>query len=106
MVRAADWVVNLGAEGGTRGGRLVFAGTPAALLGSQDWGRRDHTRRSSYDARKAPWRRRTPMTRCWRCSRFDAAPIDPAAAVRGAGATLRGWCAVVGPGDAATIDPA
>jgi excinuclease UvrABC ATPase subunit len=36
VVRAADWVVDLGPEGGTRGGRLVFAGTPEALLGSQE----------------------------------------------------------------------
>lgn len=36
VVRAADWVVDLGPEGGTRGGRLVFTGTPAALLASQE----------------------------------------------------------------------
>ena len=36
VVRAADWVVDLGPEGGTRGGRLVFSGTPKALLASQE----------------------------------------------------------------------
>jgi excinuclease UvrABC ATPase subunit len=36
VVRAADWVVDLGPESGTRGGRLVFTGTPAALLRSPD----------------------------------------------------------------------
>ena len=28
---AADWVVELGPEGGSGGGRIVFEGTPAAL---------------------------------------------------------------------------
>ena len=36
VVRAADWIVDLGPEGGTKGGRLVFAGTPAALLRSPE----------------------------------------------------------------------
>jgi excinuclease UvrABC ATPase subunit len=36
VVRAADWVVDLGPDGGTRGGRLVFTGTPEGLLASQE----------------------------------------------------------------------
>ncbi len=32
VVRNADWVIDLGPEGGSRGGRLVFAGKPAQLL--------------------------------------------------------------------------
>jgi excinuclease ABC A subunit len=31
VVRQADWVIDLGPEGGSRGGRVVFEGTPAAL---------------------------------------------------------------------------
>ena len=31
VVRNADWIIDLGPEGGTRGGELVFTGTPAAL---------------------------------------------------------------------------
>jgi excinuclease UvrABC ATPase subunit len=32
VVRQADWVIDLGPEGGSRGGRVVFEGTPAALI--------------------------------------------------------------------------
>ena len=31
VIRAADWVIDLGPEGGTQGGGLVFCGTPSAL---------------------------------------------------------------------------
>ena len=32
VVRNADWIIDLGPEGGTRGGSIVFTGTPADLL--------------------------------------------------------------------------
>ncbi|MGV0098536.1 ATP-binding cassette domain-containing protein [Streptomyces californicus] len=32
VVKRADWVIDLGPDGGRRGGELVFAGTPASLL--------------------------------------------------------------------------
>jgi excinuclease UvrABC ATPase subunit len=32
VVRNADWVIDLGPEGGTRGGEIVFTGTPSELL--------------------------------------------------------------------------
>ncbi len=32
VVKQADWVVDLGPGGGDRGGRLVFQGTPEALV--------------------------------------------------------------------------
>jgi len=31
VVRHADWIIDLGPDGGSKGGKLVFAGTPAAL---------------------------------------------------------------------------
>jgi excinuclease UvrABC ATPase subunit len=36
VVRNADWVIDLGPEGGNKGGRVVFAGTPRDLLGAKD----------------------------------------------------------------------
>ncbi|MEN3340274.1 MAG: hypothetical protein V7647_3950 [Acidobacteriota bacterium] len=32
VVRRADWVIDLGPEGGSKGGRVVFTGTPAELV--------------------------------------------------------------------------
>ena len=32
VIRNADWIIDLGPEGGSRGGRVVFSGTPAGLL--------------------------------------------------------------------------
>jgi len=31
VIRSADWVIDLGPEGGSKGGELVFAGTPQGL---------------------------------------------------------------------------
>jgi excinuclease UvrABC ATPase subunit len=52
VVRAADWIVDLGPEGGTKGGRIVFTGTPAALLGSQESHTAEYLRRA--EGRSAP----------------------------------------------------
>ena len=46
VVRAADWIVDLGPDGGSKGGRIVFRGTPAALLGSQESHTAEHLRRT------------------------------------------------------------
>jgi excinuclease UvrABC ATPase subunit len=32
MIKNADWVVDMGPEGGTKGGKVVFEGTPKQLL--------------------------------------------------------------------------
>ena len=31
VIRAADWIIDLGPEGGERGGEIVCAGTPAQV---------------------------------------------------------------------------
>ena len=36
VIRAADWIVDLGPEGGEKGGRIVFEGTPAGLMKSRN----------------------------------------------------------------------
>ena len=35
VIRNADWIIDLGPEGGTRGGEIVFTGTPTELLGAE-----------------------------------------------------------------------
>ncbi|HET6335235.1 MAG TPA: ATP-binding cassette domain-containing protein, partial [Polyangiales bacterium] len=32
VIRSADWIIDLGPEGGSKGGELVFEGTPAELV--------------------------------------------------------------------------
>ncbi|NNJ55649.1 MAG: hypothetical protein HKP14_05935 [Bacteroidia bacterium] len=36
VIKCADWVIDLGPEGGDRGGNLVFEGTPEELIGDKD----------------------------------------------------------------------
>ncbi len=36
VIKQADWLIELGAEGGTKGGKILFTGTPQALLKSDD----------------------------------------------------------------------
>ena len=33
MIKSADWVIDIGPEGGDQGGHVVFEGTPEDLLG-------------------------------------------------------------------------
>jgi excinuclease UvrABC ATPase subunit len=36
VIRNADWIIDMGPEGGTKGGRVMFEGTPRALLDAKD----------------------------------------------------------------------
>ena len=36
LIKNSDWVIDLGPEGGEKGGRLIFQGTPEQLLAAPD----------------------------------------------------------------------
>ena len=36
LIKSSDWVIDLGPEGGEKGGRLIFQGTPEQLLAAPD----------------------------------------------------------------------
>jgi len=36
MIKSADWVIDIGPEGGDKGGQLVFEGTPEEMIGHPD----------------------------------------------------------------------
>ena len=36
VIKTADWVIDLGPEGGDRGGRVVAAGTPEEIAANSD----------------------------------------------------------------------
>ncbi|MEU6393555.1 excinuclease ABC subunit UvrA [Streptomyces sp. NPDC046939] len=45
VIRRADWIIDLGPEGGRHGGRVVFEGTPAELLHADGSFTAEHVRR-------------------------------------------------------------
>jgi excinuclease UvrABC ATPase subunit len=47
VIRNADWVIDLGPEGGSRGGQVVFTGTPTDLLEAPGSLTADYLRRTS-----------------------------------------------------------
>ena len=57
VIKTADWIIDLGPEGGTRGGTIVAAGTPeeVARVDASHTGQylRDHARAARRDRRKA-----------------------------------------------------
>ncbi len=42
VICSADWIIDMGPEGGSKGGRVVFEGTPQQLLGA------DHSLTGTY----------------------------------------------------------
>ncbi|MFD4628652.1 ATP-binding cassette domain-containing protein [Streptomyces sp. NPDC058284] len=52
VVKHADWVIDLGPDGGKHGGRVVFEGTPAQLLGAGGSFTAEHLRGAPGLARK------------------------------------------------------
>ena len=36
VIRASDWIIDLGPEGGERGGRIIFAGAPEDIVKSKE----------------------------------------------------------------------
>lgn len=36
VIKSADWIIDLGPEGGEKGGQIIFAGTPADLIHAED----------------------------------------------------------------------
>jgi len=62
VIKTADWVVDLGPEGGDRGGRVVAAGTPEAVVATEGSHTGHFLRRvlRSGDGDRAPHQSRTP----------------------------------------------
>ena len=49
VIRNADWIIDLGPEGGSRGGELLFSGTPTNLLDEERSLTAEYLRRTSAD---------------------------------------------------------
>ncbi len=50
VVRNADWIIDLGPEGGSKGGQLMFSGTPSGLLADEASLTAEYLRRTSEAA--------------------------------------------------------
>ena len=48
VIRASDWIIDMGPEGGERGGKIIFEGTPEDIIHSRD----SHTGKSLRDYHK------------------------------------------------------
>jgi excinuclease ABC subunit A len=76
VVKCADWVIDLGPEGGTQGGRLVAAGPPETIAATSG----SHTGRFLRQVLR-------PLAAAAEgVAPYDPSPIEPAAEIRIAGA--------------------
>lgn len=46
VIKNADWIIDLGPEGGSKGGQVIFVGTPQQLLAAQESITAEYVRRS------------------------------------------------------------
>ncbi len=60
FIRASDWVIDLGPEGGEAGGRLVASGTPEEIAACKASHTGRHLRRAASDGRDSPPIRSAP----------------------------------------------
>ena len=60
LVKTADWIIDLGPEGGDGGGDIVVAGTPEDVVACAD----SHTGRSTFTCRLGS---RSPISASWPC---------------------------------------
>jgi len=70
VMRAADWIIDLGPEGGTEGGQLVCCGTPADVAACQQGHTATALRHSGGRASSRAAEQRSP----WLCA---PAPVQP-----------------------------
>ena len=52
VVKCADWVIDLGPEGGDEGGQVIAAGTPEAVAAVEGVSHRDPSPPASWDSRR------------------------------------------------------
>ncbi|MBI1853516.1 MAG: excinuclease ABC subunit UvrA [Planctomycetes bacterium] len=72
VVRAADWILDLGPEGGAGGGRIVAEGPPSHVAAC----RASHTGRALREAGVAPRRRKAPPVECAPVPKRRSAPAS------------------------------
>ena len=80
VIRAADWIIDLGPEGGDAGGAIVCAGTPADVMRSRRLAHRTRAARSGEPV--------AVLVRCgvrrWRSGRYACAARPDAIEIHGA----------------------
>ncbi|MCB1564633.1 MAG: hypothetical protein KDI78_03185, partial [Xanthomonadales bacterium] len=63
VIKTADWIVDLGPEGGHRGGQIIAEGTPEELAANPDSHTGRFLARLLPDAKAAPAARKKPAAK-------------------------------------------